>query len=62
MEMLSAFIDSSIDDSASGQSRLDYSFFEFINISACHLVDTLLYDSHTLTGCWGPEIWIYGIY
>jgi len=48
MEPLSALIDSSIDSSASDQSRLHQSLLKFMNIPEHHLVDTLLYDSQTL--------------
>jgi len=46
--MVSAFVDSSVNDVLL-QTNLDYqSLFEFINIPQGHLVDTVLHDSQTL--------------
>jgi len=45
MEMLSLFIDSSINND---QTRLYQLLLEFINIHERHLVETLLHDCHIL--------------
>jgi len=44
-EMVSRFVDSCQWCSASDQSRLRQSLFEFINIRESHLVDTVLHYS-----------------
>jgi len=48
-EMVSRFVDSSVNEcSASDQSKLHQSLFEFINIPEDQLVDTVLHDSPTV--------------